>query len=93
MISIKLGALWDELGKYFGDVPDFRMDRCKHHNLLDILAISICAVVCRADDFEEVSEYGRQKETFLRTFLDSPNGIPSHDTFNRVLKYLDKDAR
>jgi predicted transposase YbfD/YdcC len=77
---------------FFQDVPDFRINRRKKHNLLDILVISVCAFVCGADDFEDIALYGVQKEPFLRTFLELPNGIPSHDTFNRVLKFLDKDA-
>lgn len=77
---------------FFQDVPDFRINRRKKHNLLDILVISVCAFVCGADDFEDIALYGTQKEPFLRTFLELPNGIPSHDTFNRVLKFLDKDA-
>jgi predicted transposase YbfD/YdcC len=77
---------------FFQDVPDFRINRRKKHNLLDILVISVCAFVCGADDFEDIALYGIQKESFLRTFLELPNGIPSHDTFNRVLKFLDKDA-
>lgn len=77
---------------FFQDVPDFRINRRKKHNLIDILVISVCAFVCGADDFEDIALYGTQKEPFLRTFLELPNGIPSHDTFNRVLKFLDKDA-
>jgi predicted transposase YbfD/YdcC len=77
---------------FFQDVPDFRINRRKKHNLLDILVISVCAVVCGADDFEEIAMYGTQKGSFLKTFLELPNGIPSHDTFNRVFKFLDKDA-
>lgn len=77
---------------FFADVPDFRLNRRKKHHLLDILVIALLAVVCGADDFEEMELYGRQKETFLRTFLVLPNGIPSHDTFNRVFKYVDKQA-
>ncbi len=77
---------------FFQDIPDFRINRRKKHNLLDILVISVCASVCGADDFEDIALYGTQKEHFLRTFLELPNGIPSHDTFNRVLKFLDKDA-
>ena len=77
---------------FFQDVPDFRINRCKKHNLLDILVISVCACVCGADDFEDITLYGTQKESFLRTFLELPNGIPLYDTFNRVLKFLDKDA-
>lgn len=77
---------------FFQDVPDFRLNRRKKHKLLDILVIALCAAVCGADDFEEIEAYGKQKETFLRTFLELPNGIPSHDTFNRVFKFLDKVA-
>lgn len=77
---------------FFADVPDFRLNRRKRHLLLDLLVITLLAVICGADDCEEIALYGRQKETFLRTFLSLPNGIPSHDTFNRVLKFLDKKA-
>lgn len=77
---------------FFADVPDFRINRQKKHLLLDILVITLLAVICGADDCEEIALYGRQKEVFLRTFLSLPNGIPSHDTFNRVLRFLDKNA-
>lgn len=77
---------------FFQDVPDFRINRRKRHNLLDILVIAVCAFVCGADDFEDIALYGTQKESFLGTFLELPNGIPSHDTFNRVFKFLDKEA-
>ena len=77
---------------FFQNVPDFRINRRKRHLLVDILAISVCAVIAGADDFEEIAAYGRQKEAFLKTFLSLPSGIPSHDTFNRVFKFLDKDA-
>ena len=81
----------------FQDVADFRMNRRKRHKLLDILVIALCAVVCGADDFEEIEAYGKQKEAFLCKFLELPNGIPSHDTasadrFNRVFKFLDKKS-
>lgn len=72
-------------------MPDFRVNRRKRHKLVDILAISVCAVVCGANDFEEIAMDGQQKIDFLRTFLELPNGISSHDTFNRVFKFLDKD--
>jgi len=77
--------------KFFGDVPDFRINRRKRHKLVDILAIAVCAVLCGADDFEDIEQYGRQKEDFLRSFLELPGGIPSHDTFNRVFKLMDKN--
>ena len=77
---------------FFLGVKDFRLDRRKKHQLVDILVIALCAIVSGADDFEEIEAYGKRKESFLREFLTLPNGIPSHDTFNRVFRYLDKDA-
>jgi predicted transposase YbfD/YdcC len=77
---------------FFSEVPDFRLNRRKRYLLSDILMIALCAVVSGADDCEEIAEYGRQKLDFLRQFLTLSNGAPSHDTFNRVLKYLDKQA-
>lgn len=78
-----------DLQKIFSEVPDFRINRRKLHLLSDILVISLCGVISGANDFEDIAEYGRQKREFLSTFLDLPNGIPSHDTFNRVFRYLD----
>lgn len=60
----------------------------KQHELLDIVAISICGVICGADSWEEIEEYGKIKEKWLSTFLELPNGVPSHDTFNRVISSL-----
>jgi predicted transposase YbfD/YdcC len=57
--------------------------------LSDILMISLCAVLSGAENDEEIAPYGEQKEEFLRSFLSLPNGIPSHDTFTRVLRHLD----
>lgn len=70
--------------KHFSKVSDPRIDRTKRHKLLDIICIAICAVICGADNWVEVENFGRQKEVWLRTFLELPNGIPSHDTFGRV---------
>jgi predicted transposase YbfD/YdcC len=56
---------------------------------MDILVIAICAVICGADGWTEIEAYGREKEPWLKSFLDLPNGIPSHDTFARVLARLD----
>lgn len=77
---------------YFGDLPDPRVERCKHHQLLDIVTIAICAVISNADGWTDIEAYGRAKETWLRHFLELPNGIPSHDTFARVFAKLDPIA-
>lgn len=63
----------------------------KQHELLDIVAISISAVICGAETWEEIEGYGKAKQKWLSTFLSLPNGIPSHDTFNRVISSLDPD--
>lgn len=74
--------------KYFATVTDPRVERTKLHLLRDILVIAICAVICGADTWVEMEAYGRAKEQWLRQFLALPNGIPSHDTFARVLARL-----
>lgn len=77
---------------YFADLTDPRQeDRCDH-KLIDILFIAICAVICGADGFTDMEEFGIAKETWLRQFLELPNGIPSHDTFGRVLARLNPQA-
>ena len=62
-----------------------RSDINKLHRLDDILLIGIIAVICAADTWKDMETYAKAKEDFLRSFLDLPNGIPSDDTFNRVL--------
>lgn len=74
--------------RYFADLPDPRIDRCKRHRLLDILTIAICAVISNADGWLDIEAYGHAKEAFFRQFLDLPHGIPSHDTFGRVFARL-----
>jgi len=75
--------------KHFADLPDPRVGNAKQHELLDILVIAICAVICAADGWVEVELWGKAHVTWLRTFLDLPHGVPSHDTFGRVFARLD----
>ena len=75
----------------FGALEDPRIDRCKRHQLLDIITIAICAVICGADSWVYVEMFGKSKEEWFRSFLDLPNGIPSHDTFGDVFSRLDPD--
>ena len=81
-----------ELREIFAEVPDFRVAGRTDHILSEILVISLCAVISGADDFEEIAEYGRQKEAFLWRFLSLPSGIPSHDTFNKHLSKIRIDT-
>src|SRR6185295_3873885 len=69
---------------YFGELEDPRVSPATRHQLLDIVAIALCAILCGADTWVEVEAFGRAKEAWLRTFLGLPHGIPSHDTFGRV---------
>lgn len=71
-------------------IPEFRrQNKNFRHFLVDILAISVLAVVCGADDFEEIALFGQQKEALLRRYLPLPNGTPSADTCSRVFGRLD----
>jgi predicted transposase YbfD/YdcC len=59
--------------------------------LIDILVIAICAVVCGADGWSDVALFGRSKQKWLKTFLELPHGIPSHDTFGRVFGLINPE--
>src|SRR5687767_12388139 len=78
--------------RYFANLPDPRIERTKRHQLLDIIAISVCAVLAGADSFVDIEQYGQARQDWFATFLDLPNGIPSHDTFGRVFARLDPVA-
>jgi predicted transposase YbfD/YdcC len=79
----------NKLASIFSQIDDPRRDLTKLHQLNDILLIGIISVICGADSWNEMELYAQEKEAFLRTFLDLPNGIPSHDTFNRVFSAID----
>ena len=81
-------ASLEQLRTRFSSLQDPRIERTKLHQLLDIITIAICAVICGADDWSEIELFGHAKEAFFKSFLPLPNGIPSHDTFNRVFARL-----
>ena len=76
----------------FETVEDPRCEWKVEHRLLDILVIAVCAVLGEAESFEDIALYGRCKRDWLGQFLALPNGIPSHDTFRRVLMLVDPEA-
>lgn len=74
---------------YFSNLTDPRVERTKDHLLEDIIFIAIASVICGAETWNDMENYGKRKEEWLKRFLLLPNGIPSHDTFNRVFSSLD----
>ena len=74
--------------EYFASVPDPRVERSQLHPLASVLALSLCAVICGANSFVGIACFGNAREAWLRTFLDLPNGIPSHDTLGRIFAML-----
>ena len=75
----------ESLQSIIAELPDPRVARTHYHRLEDILIISICAMLCGATSFEDMTLFGQMKEPWLRTLLALPHGIPSHDTFNRLI--------
>jgi predicted transposase YbfD/YdcC len=78
------------LRKCFVELRDPRVQGRCEHLLIDILAIALLAVMCGAEDWPDLQEFGQRRQTWLKTFLQLPGGIPSHDTFRRVLGMLDR---
>ncbi|NOY96782.1 MAG: ISAs1 family transposase [Chlorobi bacterium] len=76
------------LHKYFSLIGDPRIHRNKKHLLAGIIILTIIAVICGAESWDSIELFGKAKIKFLRTFLKLPNGIPSHDTINRVFSML-----
>jgi predicted transposase YbfD/YdcC len=74
---------------HFQALPDPRTQREPEHKLIDILVIAICTQLCGGEGFNDMEEFGEAKHDWFKTFLELPNGIPSHDTFNRVFRALD----
>jgi predicted transposase YbfD/YdcC len=78
-----------DLASHFSTLKDPRVERTKQHKLLDIIIIAICGTICGADGWVAIEQFGKAKEAWLKTILELPNGIPSHDTFGRVFAHLD----
>lgn len=76
---------------HFSQLPDPRLNRNKKHNLTDIIVLSILAVICGAESWDSIEEFGKARIDFLKKVLFLPNGIPSHDTINRVFSMLKPD--
>jgi predicted transposase YbfD/YdcC len=81
----------EAIEEHFSKVSDPRVDRTKEHKLIDMIAIAICAVICGAEGWTDMENFGNSKLPWLKTFLALPNGIPSHDTFGRVFSRIDAE--
>ena len=79
----------EEFEGVFAGLEDPRTGNAKRHELLEILVIALCTVLCGGEDCSDMALFGRAKEPFLRQFLRLKHGIPSHDTFSRVFRLLD----
>jgi predicted transposase YbfD/YdcC len=80
------------LQNYFSEIEDPRVERSRVHGLMDILMISILAVIAGAKGWEDIETYGLSKQAWLEQFLSLPNGIPCPDTFRRVFERIDPCA-
>ncbi len=76
----------DSIINHFENLTDPREDN-KRHNLIDIIVITLCAVICSADKWEDIEAYGIAKEEVYRKYLELPHGdgIPSHDTISTIV--------
>ena len=78
--------------RFFAKLKDPRRAHRRLHPLQDIIIIALCAVIAGAQDWQEIETFGRKRHDWLRGFLELPNGIPSHDTFERVFNRLRPQA-
>jgi predicted transposase YbfD/YdcC len=86
---LECSSLRATVNEYFGAIPDPRVERTRAHHLVDIITIALLAILSGADGWNAIETYGWAKQEWLESFLDLPNGIPSHDTFARVFARLD----
>lgn len=77
------------LADAFAEVVDPRIDRTKRHRLLDILTITLCGVLCGAENWVEIADWAEAKWAWLTDWLGLEHGVPSHDTLGRVFDRLD----
>ena len=84
----------EELKEALGRIRDPRRIDRGHilHKLEDIIIIGLCTFVCNGSDFSDMEAFGKEREEWLRGFLELPNGIPDSDTFRRVFERLEPAA-
>lgn len=79
---------WED---FFKGVDDYRVQGRCSHKLVDILMLILCGLLADCEDFEEIQDFGNDRIEFLKTFLELPHGIPSHDTMDRLMRHLRAD--
>jgi predicted transposase YbfD/YdcC len=77
--------------KHFARLKDPRINRRKRHLLIDLVVIAVCAVICGCDSWPKIALFARKRRKWLQSFLELPNGVPSHDTFERVFARLNPE--
>jgi predicted transposase YbfD/YdcC len=77
---------------HFGELVDPRLGRNRRHKLIDIVVLTVCAVISGCETWEDIEDYGEFKIDWLRRFVELPNGIPSHDTIRRLFIRLDPEG-
>lgn len=85
-------AVRTSIDEHFGALSDPRQGGMVEHRLIDIITITVCAVICGANNWVEVELFGRRRQAWLGQFLELPHGVPSHDTFGRVFALLSAEA-
>jgi predicted transposase YbfD/YdcC len=80
------------LAGHFAVLEDPRCSIKRRHNLIDMIVVAIAAVLCGADGWVAIAEFGRTKQAWFAQFLELPHGIPAHDTFGRVFALLAPEA-
>jgi predicted transposase YbfD/YdcC len=80
------------LVEHFRSIPDYRQNHNKRHILVEILVLAVCCTLCGANAVTEIETIAKAKKTWFQTFLTLPAGIPSHDTFSRVLAHINPKA-
>lgn len=85
-------SVFSSLADCFNDLPDPRVQGRCDHKLIDLILMTVCAVICGADSWTGVETFAKAKQDWLNRYLELPNGVPSHDTFGRVFARLNAEA-
>lgn len=92
-MDIKQALKMITIQEAFENLEDYRRKKSIEYPFIEILTISLCAIICGAESWREFSEFGNLKKDWLGKILKLENGIPSHDTFNRFFTHIDPDSK